>query len=275
MKFTNGKVNYWFDTFKHLNPFDIISYDELVALYMKNSELLNENKFERLGGDNERPINSEVDKIDTTKSWSGYDPIYYNIDPTGKKMVQAKPDVVSMDMAGLGKRWSHFIYLQLPADLINKYMIATHDNPDVTIMRKFVEEVESTEKSWDGDWKSIEEKYNGLYSEKSSYSDFYETHETVKWKQDFVIDQYITIKKNGLIFPICYNSKNYMLKRGTHRAIMLAMTGSDVPIFLQYPNMDLNTDIVYDVQTENVFTGDDMIMSVDVKNKNLEFNFSE
>ena len=39
------KVNYYFDTFSHLKPFDILSYDYVVSLYMKNYNLLNESNI--------------------------------------------------------------------------------------------------------------------------------------------------------------------------------------------------------------------------------------
>jgi len=32
-------VNYWFDTFKHLKSFDILPYQEVVDLYLKNQTL--------------------------------------------------------------------------------------------------------------------------------------------------------------------------------------------------------------------------------------------
>lgn len=85
-----SRVNYWFDTFKHLNSFDIIPYQDVVDLYLKNQSLLEEIGKEKLGGDNERPINSDVEKVDHQGFWGGYSPRYFNIDPTGKKVTQAK-----------------------------------------------------------------------------------------------------------------------------------------------------------------------------------------
>ena len=127
MKFTNGKVNYWFDTFEHLKPFQVVPYQDVVDLYLKNQDLLQYEKnrwgdnIDKLGGDNERPINSDVEEVDRDGFWLGYSPRYYNIDPYGKKVTQATADVVSMDMAGLNKTWKYFIYLELPYQLIKKY----------------------------------------------------------------------------------------------------------------------------------------------------------
>ena len=56
-------VKYWFETFKSLKSFDIVPYQEMVNLYLKNQSLLDGSKFEKLGGKNERPINSDVEKV--------------------------------------------------------------------------------------------------------------------------------------------------------------------------------------------------------------------
>ena len=102
------KVNYYFDTFDHLKSFDILNYDEVVLLYLKNHNLLNNSDVERLGGWNERPINSDVDEIEEGGFWDGYDPVYFNVAPDGENLVMVKADVISMDMQGFGKTWSHF-----------------------------------------------------------------------------------------------------------------------------------------------------------------------
>ena len=43
-------VKYWFETFKSLKSFDIVPYQEMVNLYLKNQSLLDGSKFEKLGG---------------------------------------------------------------------------------------------------------------------------------------------------------------------------------------------------------------------------------
>ena len=43
MKFKKQKVRYWFDTFKHLKPFDIIPYQEVIDMYLANHNLLGNN----------------------------------------------------------------------------------------------------------------------------------------------------------------------------------------------------------------------------------------
>ena len=273
VKYKHLGVNYYFDTFNDLKSFDILSYDELVELYLTNNSILHESTTEKLGGWNERPINSDVEEIEEGGFWYGYDPVYFNVAPDGEELVQIKADVVSMDMQGLNREWSHFIYFELPHRLINDYMTAMHDCPDVSTARKFIVEVESTEKEWDEEnWKSIMKKYDKKYPKKSSYADYFETHEKeFEWRMDFNPYLYINMKNNGIIYPVCYNDKYHMLDRGTHRTVLLAQSKSDVPIFLQYPNMDLDENIVYDIKTPKHFGGNSLRMNVDIKNKKMKF----
>tara|TARA_A100001201_G_scaffold136148_2_gene124896 strand:- start:5183 stop:6013 length:831 start_codon:yes stop_codon:yes gene_type:complete len=270
MSFRLTGVNYWKDTFKKLNHFDILPYQDVIDLYLEVNDNLkpDHEKF----GENERPINSDKENLKKGEFWDGFPPVYYNIDPTNEKIVMAKADVVSMDMAGLGERWDSFLYLNLPFRLINEYMTCLHDNDDVTIARKFINEVESSPLGWSNEnWKLLEKKYDNLYPDKSTYTDAFETHTCIKWKQDFDIRQYISIKQNGLLFPICYNDSMYMLKRGTHRAVLLAMTGSDVPIFLQVPKGKKQ----YSVKSPPFFNGERLIMEVDLETKKLNFLIGE
>ena len=266
-------VKYWgikekrFDIFKH---FDIIVYRDIINAYLNTSNDLKP-KHESFGW-NERPINSNIDKWQDDKSWGGFDPLYFNIDPTNETVVMAKADTISMDMKNVGKDWKYFLHLHLPYELINEYMTNMHDNEDVSIARKFINEVERSEKGWENEnWKKIEKEYDKQYPETSTYTDFYETHTVLKWKQDFDIRQYISIKQNGLLFPICYNDKHFMLRRGTHRAVLLAMTQSDVPIFLQYPYLSDKTLKEYSVKSPKFFGNKSLNITVKPESKSLDF----
>ena len=263
----SNRVRYWFDDFKKFKPFDILPYDEVVTTYLNVSNKLKPN-YEKEGW-NERPINSDKEEIKEGANWDGFDPLYFNIDPTKEGIVMAKADTISMNMIGYQKTWTDFIYLTLPSQLIINYMTCVHDNEDLSVAKKFIREVEEKygHNSWkDKNWKEIENQYDKKYSEISKYTDFYETHKCLKWKQDIDIAQYISIFNNGLLFPICYNDKDFMLRRGTHRAFFLAMTGSDVPIILQYDKRK-GIDQVFEVNTPEFFGGNSLKMIVDVKNK--------
>ena len=280
MKFTKKGVRYWFDTFKHLNSFDVVSYQDVVDLYLKNQNLLQYEKnrwgndLEKLGGDNERPVNSDVEEVDHDAFWLGYSPRYYNIDPYGKKVTQAKADVVSMDMAGLGTTWDNFIYLELPHELFKKYQKSVHSNPDISIYKKFIKELEKTDFSRSA-VADLEEEFDEKYIEKHSFVNFFDTKTGPAWKADLDVGQYVTLKDEGIIYPICYNQKKHMFKRGTHRVFLLAMTGSDVPIFLQYPKSDWEDEEInpnkWKVTMEYHFGDKEMIMNINVKDKKLSF----
>ena len=157
-------VRYYFDTFKHLNSFDIVPYQDMIDSYLKNQSLLEQSGKEKLGGDNERPVNSDLEKVDHDGFWLGYSPRYYNIDPLGDKVTQAKADVVSMDMTGVGKTWDSFIYLELPSWLFNKYQTAVHSNRDVTYFRKFMSDVDKTDLTRDSVLK-LKDEYDKKYKD--------------------------------------------------------------------------------------------------------------
>ena len=89
------------------------------------------------------------------------------------------------------------------------------------------------------------------------------------------VGQYVTIRNKGIIYPICYNHKNYMFKRGTHRAFLLSMTNSNVPIFLQYPYSDWKGEDInpndWKVVMEDHFGDKQMTMKINVEEKKLSF----
>ena len=259
-------VNFWFDTFKHLKPFDIEPYQEMVDLYLKNQSLLEKSGREKLGGDNERPVNSDVEEVDHKGFWLGYNPRYYNISPLGNKVTQAKADVVSMDMTGLNKSWSHFIYLELPYWLFNKYQTAVHSNRDVSYFRKFMDDVDKTDLSRESVLELLD-NYDRKYKDVGKYVDFYGDFHDPAWRLDLDVGQYVSIKQNGLIYPIMYNSKKYAFNRGTHRALFLAHTKSYVPFILLYQEGVVN----YSVELDKNFDEKKVIMEVNLEEKSLMF----
>ena len=270
MKFKKQKVRYWFDTFKHLKSFDIIPYQEVVDMYLANHNLLG-NDLDKEGGENERPVNSDEENIDHSAFWLGHSPTYYDIDPFKTKTLQAKADIISMDMKGLNKTWDHWMYLTLPGELFVKYMTSVHSNPDVRIFKKFIKELDSGELSQER-MTALIEQYNEKYPKLYKFKDYFEEHEILQWSADLQPEQFITLKNHGLIYPICYINSEKILDRGTHRALLLAMSESDVPIFIQYPklgNQPLNYN--YRVDLHNHFDNDFLKMEIDTRMKTLRF----
>ena len=259
-------VNYYFDTFNHLTSFDIVPYQDMIDLYLKNQTLLEQNGKEKLGGDNERPVNSDIEKVDHKGFWLGYNPRYYDINPFGDTISQAKADVVSMDMTGVGKTWDDFIYLEIPSWLFNKYQTSVHSNRDVSFFRKFMNDVDKTDLSKD---KVLELKsmYDKKYNDVGKYIDYFGDYNDPAWRLDLDVGQYVSIKKDGLIYPIMFNSMKYAFTRGTHRALFLAHTGSDVPFVLQYPRGETE----WEVELAENFDEKHVKMKVNLKEKSLKF----
>ena len=142
-------VYYHTSIFDHYRPFDIVPYQTVVDSFMSVVKELDSRKIDTSGW-NKRPIDSSQDTIYKDKFWSGYDPYYHLIDDhNGVDPVVAKADVISMDMRGLGKTWTHFIYFTIPHEIINNYMNAMHDNSDTTILKNFIHEVNRTELGWE------------------------------------------------------------------------------------------------------------------------------
>ena len=270
MKFTKYGVRYWFDTFTHLKPFDVLSSQEVVDLYLKNHELLGKDR-PNVGGWSVKPIDSTKDPIKKDGFWSGYPPAYFNIDTTGKGVSQAKADVISMDLAGVGVKWDNFIYLELPAQFISIYQTKVHSNPSLEIFKQFIEEVRnSTTKRI----MEIHKLYDERYPKPHEFQNFFRKVDDPGWRADLDVSQYISIRDSGLIYPICYPHKKYIYKRGTHRGWFCSMTNSDIPIFLQVPKPDWSGEDLdennWNVKFEDNFT-DSVSMNIDRDTKKLTF----
>ena len=64
-----------------------------------------------------------------------------------------------------------------------------------------------------------------------------------------------------------FNSIKYAFSRGTHRALFLAHTGSDVPFVLQYPRGETE----WEVELAENFDEKHVKMKVNLKEKSLKF----
>lgn len=272
------KVKYYFDTFTHLNSFDILPYQETVNLYLRNQTLLEtKEKLEPLGGSNDRPINSDKEKIDKDGFWFGFAPKYFNVDPLKDfKLMHsnAKADVVSMDMRGLGETWSHFMYLELPKELFLEHQTSVHSNPDISIMKEFVSIVDS-DKLTPNEVYNLVLEFDSKYKGKHTYSDYFDNHEIPAWRADFEIGQYLSIRDSGIIYPICYNNPSHILSRGSHRALFCALAGFDIPIFVQYPMLEgkeLNFEWI--LETANIFGDKKITLGLDPLKKQLDIRLN-
>ena len=64
-----------------------------------------------------------------------------------------------------------------------------------------------------------------------------------------------------------FNSMKHAFTRGTHRALFLAHTGSDVPFIMQYPKGKTK----WRIELDKNFDEQKVIMNVDLNKKSLKF----
>lgn len=263
-------VKYSYNFFKKYKSFDIVPYQEVIDSYTDTQSFLSSIK-ENYGGDNFRPINSDKEVVDDKGFWGGFPPAYFDVSETGTGVVSAKADVVSMDMIGLDRIWDHFVYLELPAELFIKYQKGVHSNPDVSLFKDFMKEVENKNLTNEEIF-ILAEIYDSLYPQESTITTFFQKNQLPAWRQDIDINQYISIKNKGLIYPICFNSHYGILSRGTHRAIMLASTGSKVPIFLFNKKLgNQPSKRPWKISLSERYGNNDMYFIPDFLNKKLNF----
>lgn len=269
-----GEVRYWGDVFKDCKPFELYEYKKLKTMYDGHYSTLD--GYEKAGWNTES-INSDEEELDDSKFWFGYEPVYHwvgakdNVRPT-----KAKSDLASMDIRGYGKYWTHFVYLTLPYEFINEYMTHLHDNDDTSKIKEYIDYVENTDEKWEGEYyKQVMKDFDRKYPETSEYEDYFEKHTCVKWRQDFEVEHYISMRNDGLLYPICYNSFTDILRRGTHRAALLAKSKSDVPIFFQYPGLDIGTVDCIELKTPDFFSEGSLTIKVFMKEKRMELLFGK
>tara|TARA_B100000424_G_scaffold266258_1_gene257127 strand:+ start:75 stop:488 length:414 start_codon:yes stop_codon:yes gene_type:complete len=113
----------------------------------------------------------------------------------------------------------------------------------------------------------LKSMYDKKYNDVGKYIDYFGDYNDPAWRLDLDVGQYVSIKKDGLIYPIMFNSMKYAFTRGTHRALFLAHTGSDVPFVLQYPRGETE----WEVELAENFDEKHVKMKVNLKEKSLKF----
>jgi len=263
-----SKVKYLFDVFAHLKSFDIIPYQKVIDLY-NETELRIQSNLESEENDDEK---------DDDGFWWGYPPKCHWIRNDDNTETVTKSDVVSMDMTGLNKTWDSFMYLEIPSIFFDKYQKSVHSNPNIEIYREFMKEIDKTDLRKESIDK-VSAEFDIKYPTKISITNFFRTYEEFAWRIDLDERQYVNMKKNGIIYPICYNSTRSMLDRGTHRMLFLSSLGSAVPIFIQSPYKKYSNYVTIDdlsnkqweMNLGDYFGEGRATMIIDKKNKKLQF----
>jgi len=141
---------------------------------------------------------------------------------------------------------SRFLYLSIPHKFVSEYMIQTNNGWDMTIPKKFINEINN--------WDDIE-YINEVIDE---YDKKYEN-----WNHDFPIMNFISIMKNGLLFPNLTFKGNGILDGGTHRLFMCGMTENDYPMLLLPPYNKTR----FQVNSMRDIFGGELVLDIDLENK--------
>lgn len=255
------------NTFTGIKSFDIFSWKEIEELWLDNQrKILETGEWEYKSIDFDKFTILEETKTKIRFKNSGF----------WKKckygtIINAKSDIsgktVSKECIEKGK----FIFITIPKEFINDNVNSCLHNVDLSIIREFVKEVESTPEQWKGDnWKWIRNSYNIKYPEVTNKTNKKEL--VYKWSADFSIEWYMSLKEDGILNPLIYfqnksNNEWTFDGRGTHRLYLTALAGYDVPMFLRIDD-DINP--VY----HNTRPGAIDIVDINIEKKNIKYYFN-
>lgn len=264
------RVRYKFDVFYKYKSFDVVPYQEVIDDYLKV-----ENKLRDLGlhhsGNTSGPKFSDKHPETFTKEYSkSHKPFIFFIkdgavpfDSTG-----CKADITVMDMNKLGVNWDHWVFFTIPREFILTYQERVLDNQSkklVGIFRQFMDTCIANNYTKEEIIK-LGKEYDNLYPDPYPYP----THRPMRpgWRFDLEISMFSSVIETGIVYPITYNSQHEILHRGTHRALIFATVGYDVPIFFKHPHLGGSLEIApFRVRTRPSFSSNIYEFEFDLKNK--------
>tara|TARA_R110002074_G_scaffold252830_4_gene424906 strand:- start:1227 stop:2213 length:987 start_codon:yes stop_codon:yes gene_type:complete len=119
----------------------------------------------------------------------------------------------------IGETARENIYLEIPYKIIEDNL-ALLEGTDMSIIKRFIREIEDTNEAWN----NIEYVNEVIKEYDTIWKD---------WNYQFPILSYISVKRDGLLFPILAGySSNSLPGNGMHRFSMTALSKSDIPIIL-------------------------------------------
>jgi hypothetical protein len=229
-------MKYRYSTFQKFKPNNYYSHEEVSDAYLEVENLLSQDYLKTAGTYSGWYDSSKPSKERTS-------PVQHRVSELGPDCTLAKCDFTLMDMIGRDEVWDKWFYFHLPKEFVLNNQTRVLDNkvPElVSIFRKFCIEV-------------IEGKLNKQqiqvlakeYDKK--YPDEYPLPtprpQRPGWRFDLEVSMLCSVLYDGIIFPIAYNNPKEILERGTHRALIFALTGNDIPIFV-FNDMHTDNEVV-------------------------------
>jgi hypothetical protein len=244
-------VNFWKPFFNDLKPFDTLDIEDVLKRYKDTISSFDECKVQEQNGHyflrvtEDQLTDPRVKKLHTIfnhKNTNINDLQIIKFEAYGKRVFKQDydPNYIKRDMPNFQLRdgkvtpgfgtwnWKEYfqrvdkgttsrenIYLEIPYKIIEDNL-ALLGGTDVSIIKEFINEIE--------DWNNIEyinetiKKYDTIWKD---------------WNFEFPILSYISVKRDGLLFPILgATSANSFPGNGLHRFAMTALAKSDVPFIL-------------------------------------------
>lgn len=251
----NTGVNFWKPFFNDLKPFDILDIEDVLKRYKDTISSFDECKVQEQNGHyflritEDQLTDPRVKKLHTIfnhKNININDLQIIKFEAYGKRVFKQDydPNYIKRDMPNFQLRdgkvtpgfgtwnWKEYfqrvdkgttsrenIYLEIPYKIIEENL-ALLEGTDVNIIKKFINEIE--------DWNDIDYINETIKNYDKIWKD---------WNFEFPILSYISVKRDGLLFPILGAvSANSFPGNGLHRFAMTALAKSDVPFILPKSN---------------------------------------
>lgn len=294
-------VNFWKPFFNDLNPFDTLDIEDVLKRYKDTICSFDQCKKQEEAGHyflritDDQLTDPRVKKLHTTfnhKNTNLNDLQIIKFEAYGKRVFKQNydPNYIKRDMPNFQLRdgkvspgfgtwnWKEYferidkgissrenIYLEIPHKIIedNLALLERAEGTNVPVIKKFIKEIEDTEEGFT----DIDHVNNIIKEYDSIWKD---------WNFEFPILSYISIKRDGLLFPILGSiSANSFPGNGLHRFAMTAYAKSDVPIILPKSKESryyIRSKFKHYRQIDNEYTY--LLLDVDTKKKAITFYLS-
>jgi len=226
--------------FSDLKPFDILTWNELKDRFILNQvELFKDTRWKVEGNYpiDSFPILEENDKTVT------YKPIGYYRECDYGTIVNAKTDLTGKTFSRQCLKNGRFLFLTIPKEIVLKRKKSVLHNKNLKILNKFINEINNSSAGWTKEnYLKYLKKYDETYPTKTNKTN--KAEKVYKWRADFAIEWFMSLKEEGIINPIFYyidRKPDTEIKkarwefdgRGTHRPYLIAHAGYDVPYLLR------------------------------------------